>query len=493
MASTTAPTTRNRRRLGALLMIASLTFGALVTVFAPVAAAQEAEEPEQAPEDRQEAKVTKSGFWDAPLNRVIPPSVMQQFPPQVVCLVVVKACTGKFHQDQPEQIGEGFNQVTGGVEEGLTAVKENDPGEPESPVPPDTLPVSVTTGQARYRSALQFELPPVPTGHEVDDFKIYLVETDPTGGVSSPVARQAILAALTCAREGDGPGGRCDTAQFEKILMMGCDGTPQDEPGTCPAEQEPLSIEMCPIVDDPATPDANEAEWKGERSQDPQNLPATDCFLGANGKRLAGGIWEFDLTFALEEWATGAIPNNGVLIRPQKAPNFAFGDPDSTFNKQVTFEQAVTFTVASSEAPEPIDFGSGSSGGDFGSGTTSSGNSGGFAAPSGGSGGGNVSTFSSPAQGDPDAAPAPEVAGGASAPAGQQSQVPVAAGPQQPAASNSAWYAWLAIPLFLAGGWLVAQSLTGAGAPAVAAASRDGAMSRILKQRSTSAGGQQLA
>lgn len=488
MATTSSSWTR---RIGVSLMAAAIALATALAAVGPVAA----EESSGTPKEAKDAKVSKHGFYDAPLSTIIPPSVLQSFPPQVVCLVIVKACTGDFHEDQPDGVDDGYNQLTGGVEQGINAAEKNDPGEPVSPVPPDTLPVAVTTGQPRYRSAIAFELPTVPSDHQVDSFKVYLTEKDPTGGVSSPMVRQAVLAAMTCARG-------CQQDQFEKILTMGCTEEQKGQP--CPAEDDPLGVEMCPIADDPSTEDKN-AEWKGERSQDPKTVPDTDCFLGANGRRLEDGTWEFDLTFALEAWSEGEIANNGVLLVPQGAPNFAFGDPDSTFNKQVSFEPAVKYTVATSEEVELFtpDLGGGgtdlpgSTSGGSGSfdSTGSTGSSGGFSTPSSSGTSGNVSSFSAPANDDPVAQPAPEVAGGDSAAAPNQQPVtePVAAGTQEQ--PGSAWYVWLLAPVFLGGAWLTAQSLTAPTATALAGASKEGAMTRLLSQQAaaSSSSGPQLA
>ncbi|MDX1659628.1 MAG: hypothetical protein R3343_12470 [Nitriliruptorales bacterium] len=477
------------RRIGVALMAASLAIATVLATGGPVSA----QEAEQLPEDAKEATVTKAGFYDAPLSDVIPPSVLESFPPQVLCLVVVKACTGDLHEDQPDQVNEGFDTVTGGVEEGTGTTQENDPNEPASPVPPESLPVSVTTGQDRYRSAVAFELPSVPSGHQVDSFKVYLSESQPTGGISSPALRQAVLAGLTCARTSDDSfvsnleeeTGQevpeqfadlrsCQQSQFEKILT-------QD-----PIEQNPLGLEMCPIADNPSTEDKN-AEWEGERSQDPDNIPETDCFLGANGKRLEDGTWEFDMTFALDAWSSGEIPNQGVLVVPQGAPNFAFGDPDSSFNKQVTFEQSVQYTIATSEEPDPVGFPSS----DFGSTSSSSSGSSSFSAPSGGTSG-NVESFSAPANEEPQSEPAPEVATNTGTEQ-QPNTEPVAAGPQEQ--PGAAWYTWLLAPVFLGGAYLTAQSLTAPAASALASGPKEGAMTRLLQQQGSSAAsnGPQLA
>lgn len=477
-------TRRWKRRIGVSLMSAAMA----ATIAVAAGGAAVAQESEGAPEETQEATVTRSAFYDAPLLNIFPPSVLQSFPPGVICLVEPKPCTGDFHEDQPDGMRDGYQTGRGGVQDGMRTAQENDPNEPVSPVPPDTLPVSITTGQTRYQSAVAFELPAVPEGHQVDEFKLYLTPTDPTGGVSSPMFRQAVLAFMTCVRG-------CQEDQFEKIFTVGCT---EDEEGPCPAEDEPLQVEMCPIADDPFT-ENRDAEWEEGASQDPESAPDTDCFLGANGRVLDDGeTWEFDMTYALDAWAAGDLANKGVLISPQTAPNFAFGDPDSTFNKQVTFTQDIRYTVATSEAPEPVTFSDEddfSGGGDL---DASGGSSGGFSAPSGSSSSGssgNISSFSAPANEEPPAAePEPEVAAGdGGAPAAEEPATePVAAGEQEQ--PGSAWYAWLLAPVFAAGMWLTAQSLTAA--PAAAAGPREGAMTRLVQQQqasSSTVNGPQLA
>lgn len=456
----TAKRTTRMRRIGLTMLAASLALASALVGGAP-AAAQEGE--------RESSEISKTAFWDAPLHTVIPPTVVKGFPPQVVCIVRVQACTGRFTGQEPDEFTDGYGEARQAVGEGMTAATENDPGEPVSPVMPETLPVSITTGQPRYRSAILFELPKVPEGHQVDSFVIYLKETDPTGGISSPALRQAVLAGMTCPRG-------CDGEQFEKIMTSE------------PYEQQPLDVEICPVSDDPFT-EESDAKWESGESQDPDTLPETDCILGSSGQRGDDGTWTFDLTYAMEAWAEEEIPNLGVVIRPGPAPNFAYGDPDSSFNKQVSFETSLEYTIATSEKVELVSFDGGSSGSGFSNTGTSgdtAGSSGGFAAPSSGSSGG-ASSFSAPAGDTPPAEPAPEVAAG-DAPAAEPATEAVAAGPEE---QPSAWYVWLLAPLFLGGMWLTAQSLT---APVTAQVARDGAMTRLLRQQQAAASrGPQLA
>lgn len=464
MTRTRRPAGTWKRRIGAVMMASSLLTGAAVATLTP-AVAEEAE--------TQDAAITKRGFYAAPLSDVIPQTVLKGFPPQVVCLVIVKSCTGQFHESQPEGLKEGYGDLRGGVSDGMSEVQGRDPGEPASPIPPDHHPVSITAGNARYRSAVLFELPSVAEGDQVDSFQLILKEAQPTGGISSPALRQAVLAFMTCARG-------CQGDQFEKILTSE------------PVERAPLGIEACPIVDDPTT-ERNETDWQAERSQSEGELPAADCVLGGSGQRQEDGTWVFDLTFAMEAWNDGELPNAGVLIRPQSAPNFAYGDPDSSFNKQVTFAPELQYRIATSEEPAPIDnpFGSPSGGGegfsgDGGtSGASTGGSSGGFTT-TGGSTGGNVSTFSAPADsaGGDSAPVVAESGGGDGAPAasGFDSE-PVAAGNEE--GPGSAWYVWLLVPVFLGGMWMTAQTLTAE--PQAVAAGRSGAMTRLLERQQAGA------
>lgn len=442
---------RTRRRVGTAMIAASLALG---TWSAGLGAAVAQEEP-QAPEEMEQAETERAAYYQAPAERILPSTLVSEFPPGVVCIV------------QPDLCPESLEPVTTPVEDGLGAVQEGEAAaEPEAaPLPPDSLPVSATGGQPDYRSAIQFTLPTVPEGQQVDSFKVYLTQTDPSYSGSSPAFRQAVLAALTCART-------CDEDQFQKITE------------TSPAEEKPLDVEVCPI--------ASGAEWQEGDAQKDAKLPEADCLFGANGTRIDGEtvLWEFDLTFALQGLTEGQFQYNGFLIRPANLPNLAFGDPDTSFNKQVVFTREVGYTLETSEAPAPVaTLDLGDSSGGF---SSAGGSGGGFSsAPSGGSSSSDV--FAAPGgQTSDEAAAAPEVAAPATgeaappAPAAGTAQDTTLAAGEAPAPA-SAWWVWGLVPMFLGGMYLVSQSLMAA--PVLADPERAGAMTRLIEKRRQAAGG----
>ena len=423
------------RRLGALMMAVSLGAAAALSIVTP-AAAQESG-PAPAP-----AKTTKQGYYSAPLHDVLPPTLVSEFPPGVVCIVEPKAC--------PAEI----KPVKDAVEGAMGTAEESEPTSPIDPVPPGTLPVSILGGKPRYRAAVQFALPPVPDGQQPDTFQVVLAETAPTYDSSSPMFRQAVLAALTLAETPE-------PEEFQKIL---------DED---PAETEPLGVEMCPITGD----------WQAGESQPETAVPEVDCLYGSNGTRADDGTWTFDMSLAAQAWNDGTLANKGVLIRPQQAPNVAYGDPDPSTNKQVTFDGTVEVAMTSSEASEPISLaGAGTTGTDT---STTSGSSGvssvSSAPPSGGEG-----AFSAPMQYTPEEqAAAPQVAAPAPAAPGDAPVAMQAAPSMTPASAPgpaTPWWTWLLVPVFLGGAYLLTRSLT-APLEAGAGVGRQGAMSRLIAMR----------
>lgn len=456
-----------RRATGVAMMIASLALG----VLAPFAAsAQEApEEPEST-----EIAVERSGFWNGRVSETLPSALTKSFPPEALCLVEPAACN-----TDNEQVNEVIDAVDGALTGAVSDTQENDPGAPADAVPPDTYPVSVFGGQAYYRSALQLELPPLPEGEQADDFLLVLTETDPTFNFASPALRQAVLAALTCARETDTGlvQGRCEQEEFEKVLSEGCT---EDSSGPCVDDGLRLGIEACPIVDDPTT-DVDGSTWEEGRSQNETTLPEVDCLFGALGEQVEtadGVLWVFDLTIARQAWADGQFPNNGVLLRPQAAENFAFGDVETTFNKQVTFAPVVMAAQSSSvppPPPEPLPVPPppppASTGG--ASGTP-------FAAPTS-MGQFGTGTAPPPATGTSAPTTAPDTTPAATPAAPAAPQQPLAALPTEPAGATGDWLVWLLALPFALGAWLYSRSL---GEPVVAAAAaRSGAMSRLLELR----------
>lgn len=463
---------RARGRIGVALMASSLLVG---VVAAPAAVAEG-----ELPEDRQEVTVEREGFWNADYTKYTQNAVTKQFPPEAVCLVQPQACFFPEDDSPQGQVGAVGNTLFQTLDtqerELLTALDEADQGlPPVDPVPPDSLPVSVAFGQANYRSAVDLELPAIPNGEEVDSFTMVLTQAQPTYSVESPLFRQAVLAALTCVSENpESPLGRCTQEEFEKLA----NSCPDAEDGVpCLVYDKPLTVEACPII----------GEWEAALSQDEDNLPEVDCLYSAVGTPVevdGSTFWVFDLTFAAQAWYAGDIKENGILLRPGAADNLAYGDPEPTYSKQVTFANVVEAAVTSSEPPPPPPpftaptFDSGSSGsfdtGGFGSDT----GSGGFSAPA------SSAPFSSPTTSTP-MADAPAVSDSAPveqpATAGAEQPVTLAAGTPlgQP---TSPWWLWAMVPMFLAGAWLLSRSLTETAAAATATRG-GGAMTRLLERQ----------
>lgn len=455
---------RTRRRGGVLLMLSSLLVAATGLLGGPALAAAE---------ERETAELTKEATWYAPRGEILPATLVSEFPPGVVCIVRPELCR--------DELDGASGAVEGAIGTAITAEEDSQPAQPAGGLTnPETLPVSVTGGKPDHRSAFQIELPALPDGEQLDRFTLHLAVSDPTYSNDSPAFRQAVLAALTCAREdtanNDGPGDRCQQDQFTRISE------------TQPRDADRLGVEVCPIAAD--TP------WEGERGQPASTLPDAECLYGANGVYSEDGEEvAFDLTFAMQAILGGELPYHGFLVRPKTPPNLAHGDADTSFNKMVSLAKApISYTMTTSDAPEPvdIDFGGGatdpstggSDGGTAGSDTSTGTSDGASSFPS--STGGSGDLFAAPSTADPEAAAAPDVADPAPAGGDETPLVadPVASEPLEGAAG--AWYVWLLVPVFGAGMYLTAQSLTAA--PVVAeSAGRSGAMTRLLEKRAAGA------
>lgn len=454
---------RAPKTVGTGLMLSSLLVAALV---APAAIA--AEGPE-VPEDMKEAKVERSAYWNADQSNYANNTATEQFPPEAVCLVQPQACFfPEGDKDPTGGLGQKGNETLSTVDqterELLASIAEQDEStEPADPVPPDSHPVSVAFGQPNYRSAIEFVLPSVPEGQQLDQFTMVLTQGQPTYDNESPAFRQAVLAALTCASENpDTPViGRCTQEEFEKIP------TRELNPDA------PLNVEVCPIV----------GTWKKGTSQDEDTLPEVDCLYTAAGTPVpfeGGTVWVFDLTFMAQAWYDGLIEPNGILMRPGAAENFAYGDPETTYSKQVTFQPGVRIATATSEemtfeAPPSAPPPSSSMGGDFGS-TSSSGSTDFFATPpsSSSTGSGSVPIPDTSGEQPTVAEPATEQP----AVAGEETETLAAGTPLgQPV---TPWWLWLLAVPFLGGAWMMTRALE---EQAVAVTERSGAMTRLLERR----------
>ena len=457
---------RAPKTIGMGLMLSSLLVAALA---APAAVAAEGAD---VPEDLQEAEVKRTAYWNADQTKYANNTATKQFPPEAVCLVQPQACFfPEGDQDPTGGLGKVGNETiaTGNETEQqlLAGIAAADDGtEPADPVPPEHHPVSVAFGQANYRSAIQFALPPVPEGEQLDKLTMVLTQGQPTYHNESPAFRQAVLAALTCASENPETPviGRCTQEEFEKI------------PAKELNPERPLRIEACPIT----------GTWEKGTSQDEDNLPEVDCLYTTAGTPVpfeGGTVWVFDLTFMAQAWYDGLIEPNGILLRPGAAENFAYGDPEATYSKQVTFEPGVRIAAATSEAPTfsappppppPPSSSSGSMG--FSSGNTGSSDV--FATPPAPSSSGSVGVQSPTTSEQPVVADSTTEQPAQPAVAGEQTETLAAGTPiGEPV---TPWWLWLLAVPFLGGAWVMTRALE---EQAVAVTERSGAMTRLLERR----------
>lgn len=431
---------RRTRRLGVSLMGTSLLAGAVLTAVSPAAVAQEG--PSK-PETTTPVELEKTAYYSYPVNEAAPNTLTSEFPPGVVCIV------------RPEACPESLDPVGEGVEGAIGAVEENEPDSPQDAVPPGTLPVGVYGGAIRYESAIKFPTPDVGD-EQVDSYTLVMSHEQPTYDSSSPAFRQAVLAALTCARD-------CDQDQFAKTLE------------TSPLDQGVLGVEACPFTA-PFSAGPSQAPPENDKGDYAQPV---DCLYGDTGTVLEDGTWLFDLTFAVQAWQDGSLANEGIILRPVGVENLAYGDPDPSKNSQVTFAAAGEAAQSTSPAPEPVEPfepGPGSSG-DF----TADGSASGGGFTSSPSGGISNEVFAPPvtAPADP-GAPAPEVADGVVDGGGQDTTTVVPVAGVTDEGPGSAWWMWLLVPVFGGGAWVTAQSLTAE--VALGTADRSGAMTRLIAQ-----------
>lgn len=487
---------RARRTTGLALMGSSL----LLAVMSPLAAS--AAEGD-VPDDRttvEVADIQRQAFWNGDTSESTPTAATKQFPPEAVCLVAPNLCNFPTGEDDPSgQIDPSGGAIGGAVtgEEqpaglgpvgnaliaemnaaytgGVNQVQEGDPGSPADPVPDGGLPVSVAFGQAYYRSAIQFTLPDVPEGDVVSNFTVLFPQGNPTYSNASPALRQAVLATLTCARASDEPQGRCQNDEFEKIAERDL------------RDEEPLPFQLCAVGPDPLGGGGAET-WSSGGSQDEDTLPSANCLVGAlaSSVEIEGTTyWAFDMTFAMQGWASGDIPYDGMIFLPGSAENFAFGDAETTYSKQVTMlNEGIQYALTTEPAPEPPK--------PF---VPPSLPSSGSAAPTSTGGGDLFGTPPTPAANSPVSVPqastppatteAPSVAGGTDAPSVAQPGTEVVATPAA-APGGSDWYVWLLLVPFMAGAYLLSRSLE---EEAVLVAERSGgAMTRLLERQAARRG-----
>jgi len=414
-----------RRRLGLAMMASSIALGGAAMQLGPAGASAQTGEP-------QDIEVVKQAIYTTTAGRSTPDTLTSEFPPGFLCVLVPQTCPSEI-----APVGDAVAGVTAGVEAG--------PEEPEPLTPPDSLPVSIVSGVTHYESALQIVVPAVADGQQLDQFVLQLDAIQPTYHSSSPQFRQAILALFASI------ASRTPEAdEFQKALEA------------APIDVAPIGIEACPVVT------SFVAGNQGEAAR-----PEIDCVFGTNGVYVGDatgqstGMWEFDLTFAAQAWLEGLLPNEGIFLRPTAAPNLAFGDPDSSTFAQVTFSNAVRGVFETSEASAPVSSVPPASPANPSNTSTAASQplttGSAFAPPA------NVPLEPSVAPGQPEVAPSSDL------PVTDNGQLVTAALDLEPA--TSAWWVWLLVPVFLAGMYLTAQSLT---TEVVLAAERRGAMTRLI-------------
>jgi hypothetical protein len=449
-------------RLRARAAIASGLIGVLaVGALSGTAVAQE--------EDAEPLEILDIAFYAAPVTDSVPNTLRTGVPPAAVCVVANDLCPDSTREVR-DSLSDGFN----------AALDEGRP-EPVHAVPADTLAVSVLGGVDRYLSAARFELPSIPSGEEFVNLTVRFPVEQPTYDANSPAFRRLVLAVFETISTRD-----------PQTFASGLAAALQESP--IEVDEQIMTIEVCPLTEpfEPGGPPTAQSADE-DLPRDDAGEPAVDCVLGSGSQfDPESGTYSFDLTFAAQAWAEGAIENHGILLRPSGIQNLAFGDADTSTTAQIVLGTEDVEIVAASAPPppppEPIeplgdlggdDFGDDDFGGDdFGDGS----------AELDGFDGGDAGGFDpGPAMGGPSDLAGPEIADGGldEAAAGD----PQAAGPGDQAILDTVparggmqnpWWLWLLVPLFGGGGYIVAQPLL---APTAAAGvGKPGALSRLLER-----------
>jgi hypothetical protein len=425
-------------------------------------------------------EIKASTLYVSPATGAVPPTLTSSVPPAAVCVVVPESCP-----ETPEGVPS-----RGDVATGIGEVKDQAVDAPVQPVPADSAAVSFLGGVPRYETALKFDAPAVPEGHDVMRFELTFPQSQPTYDASSPAFRRAVLAAFEAISSKD-------PADFVTGMVKALDEDPIDT-------SKQLAFEACPFLDEFTPGGAPQSSDRGEMPHhdgpdgDPE--PAVDCTYGGNGVYdEEADVWRVDLAFTAQAWADGELDNHGILLRPIGAPNLAFGDADTSTNAQLVLDiTEVTAAMETAEAFDPSDFGDFDEAGvddldspaaadDF-AGDEFAGDDFAGEAPSFDSGSDVGAPLDSPefpetATEDVPLADAPAVAdglGGEGTELDTQATRPAGSAPQTP------WWVWTLAPLLIGGAYLTGSAVL-APAPALAAASGGGggALTRLLAKHTT--------
>lgn len=314
--------------------------------------------PAQADSVSAPATVTREAYFTNPITQATPPLLRNGFPPATACLVAGLAGV-------PQLCGTEVQQLSGllGLSDGLPIPVTPDGDLAQPVVVPGTTPVGMVAGQQRYTSLLALGLPALATGEGFGSFDLVLHQDGLNFAIESPATRDVVLQIVAQLEDQDP----------QKIV----DAVTRALSGEVPIVTQTITgIEACPILEPWQAGDAQGASLDGIR------LPSVDCQIGTTGVYdAAAGTYTFDLTFAAQAWTTGTdgkkLENQGILLRPLGAPNFAYGDPDVSTNWIVSLADSTATTAGLRPAVRyttvPVASDSGTDGSaDLGSDTTGS-------------------------------------------------------------------------------------------------------------------------
>ena len=282
--------------------------------------------PAQADGVTAPATVTRQAYFTNPITQATPPLLRNGFPPATACLVAGLAGV-------PQICGTEVQSLSSllGLSDGLPIPITPDGDLAQPVVVPGTTPVGMVAGQQRYASLFALGLPALAAGEGFGSFDLVLHQDGLNFAVESPATRDVVLQIVAQLEDQDP----------QKIV----DAVTRALTGEVPiVTQNITGIEACPILETWQAGPAQGASLDGIR------IPKVDCQIGTTGVYdTAAKTYTFDLTFAAQAWTTGTegkkLENQGVLLRPLGAPNFAYGDPDVSTNWIVSLADSTATTA----------------------------------------------------------------------------------------------------------------------------------------------------
>lgn len=259
------------------------------------------------------ATVSREAYFTYPITQTAPPLIRNGFPPATACLVAGLAGVPQICGTEAQQVASLL-----GLTDGLPIPITPDGDLAQPTALPGTTPVGMFGGQPRYVSLAAFNLPALQSGQRYGKFELVYSANGLNFAVESPATRNLVLQIVSQLGEQD---PALVAAAVTRALS-----------GEIPLAAETITgIEACPIVE----------EWNGGRAQgaslDGSRAPDVNCLTGTTGVfDEAANTWTFDISFAVQAWTEGTdgevLPNQGIMLRPLGAPNFAYGDPDFSVN-----------------------------------------------------------------------------------------------------------------------------------------------------------------